>query len=165
MTSSQTAEQPVGKELQDYRIYGSRNVKHYRVYGEPEKYSQQYERDPYSLKQNLLYKRAMFGLGIYKPEEVKAMHYQKRKRIKAVHKRAQKILNIWKQELTNLWTNRFFEVVFPKSPFTKELSEGSQIVDPEFKNTLSFQDLGVSKEDVIQKLMDEGVLPPDFKSL
>jgi hypothetical protein len=128
--------------LREYRIYGTRDVKHIRIVGELTKYSQVYERDPYSQVQNFLYKRAMMGLKM----------------------RTQKILNLWKQELTNDWTNQLLKVLFPKSPFITELVEGS-FVDPEFKNIMTFEDLGITKEKIIAKLHKEGILPPNFYSL
>lgn len=164
MTSSQTAEQVASQALQEYRLYGSRHVKHYRVYGEPEKYSQKYERDPYSQVQNFLYKRAMIGLSIYNQQEIKEMHWEKRKRIRKVHKRAQRILNTWKQEVMIQATNLFFMNLFPNNNITKELVEGSE-PDPAFKNTLDFKDLGITKDMIVEKLVGEGVLPPDFHSL
>jgi hypothetical protein len=150
--------------LNEYRIYGTRNVKHVRIVGEVTKYSQVYERDPYSQVQNFLYKRAMMGLKMYAPEEIETMHWEKRNRIQKVYKRTQKILNLWKQELANDWTNHLLQVLFPKSQLINELVEGS-FVDPAFKNTVTFEDLGVTKAKIIAKLHEEGVLPPDFYSL
>ena len=164
MKSSQVLQELASEMQVNYRINGDSDVKHCRVIEKFEPYSQRYERDPYSMQQNFLYKRAMFGLGMYPQEEVKVMHWQKRNRIKKVHQRAQDILNVWKQELANDWVNKFFEAMFPRSPITKKLREGSDI-DPEFKNTLSFEQLGIGKEQIICKLTDEGVLPPDFTSL
>lgn len=150
--------------LNEYHIYGTRNVKHVRIVGELTKYSQVYERDPYSQVQNFLYKRAMMGLKLYTPEEIESMHWQKRVRIQKVYKRTQQVLNLWKQELVNNWTNRLFKTLFPKSALITELVEGS-FIDPAFKNTISFDDLGITKEKIIAKLHNEGVLPSDFYSL
>jgi hypothetical protein len=150
--------------LHEYRIYGTRNVKHVRIVGEVIKYSQVYERDPYSQVQNFLYKRAMFGLKMYTAEEIETMHWEKRTRIQKVYKRAQQVLNLWKQELANDWSNHLLQVLFPKSQLIKELVEGS-FVDPAFKNTVTFDDLGVTKDKIIAKLHEEGVLPQDFYSL
>ena len=41
----------------------------------------------YTEEQNFLYKRVMFGLTVYGPEELKTLHWQKRKRIIKVHKK------------------------------------------------------------------------------
>lgn len=148
----------------EYHLYGTVNVMHYRVYGEPVKYSQVYEEDPYSKVQNFLYKRAMFGLKIYEQDEIAAMHWQKRKRIRKTHKHAQRILNDWKQELVIGMTNKLFQTLFPNSPFIKDMLAEST-VDSEFKNILDFTDLGVTKEMIVTKLVDTGVLPPDYYNL
>ena len=73
-----------------------------------------YEKDPYSEYQNFLYKRALYGLKMYDQDEVKTMHWQKKKRIIKVNKRTQTIINTWKQEITNTYTQAFFEKIFPK---------------------------------------------------
>lgn len=164
MTSSHITKQTANHLLQDYRVYGNRHVKHYRVYGEPNKYSQKYERDPYSQIQNFLYKRAIIGLNVYTQKEIQEMHWQKRKRVKKVHKRAQRVLNTWKQEITINITNLLFSSVFPKTSITKTLLEESE-VDCDFKNTLGFKELGITKDMVIEKFVDEGILPSDFYNL
>jgi hypothetical protein len=42
---------------------------------------QNYEKDPYNGHQNFLYNRALYGLSIYAPEEIKEMPVEKKKRI------------------------------------------------------------------------------------
>ena len=121
-----------------------------------------YEQDPYNEHQNFLYKRALFGLNMYTPEEVKAMHWQKRKRIKKVHHRTQTVLNLWKQELMIEKTNRWFEILFPNSTLTTELLDLYSDVDPVFVNRLSFLELGIDKNKVVSKLYEEKILPHDF---
>ena len=161
---AQKSQNNLSKRNSRYSYVGS--LEEYQLYGNSHKgkrYSQ-FEQDPYNKYQNFLYKRAMFGLKMYTPEEIKVMHWQKRKRIKKVHKRAQDAINIWKQELCNQYTNSFFQSLFPKSPVTKDLLEATS-VDVEFKNTLSFKDLKVSKRDIIDKLTQQGVLPSNFLTL
>jgi hypothetical protein len=148
----------------EYHVYGTKEVMHYRVYGEIVNGPAVYEKDPYSKVQNFLYKRAMFGLKIYNQEEIRAMHWQKRKRIRKTHKRAQKILNTWKQELVIELTNKLFSTLFAKSPLVKDMLAESS-VDSEVKNMLNFTDLGVTKEMIVTKLVDSGVLPPDYYAL
>jgi len=123
-----------------------------------------YESDVFNKYQNFLYKRALYGLKMYDDSEINIMHWQKIKRIRKVNKRTQRIINIWKQELTNSYTTSFFEQIFPKSPITKGLQE-TNYTDPEFNCKLSFKDLGVKKENVIKKLHSEGVLPKNFYEL
>lgn len=142
--------------LEEFQLYGS-NFK-------GKAYSR-YERDPYNKYQNFLYKRAMFGLKMYTPEEIKDMHWQKKKRIKKVHKRTQNILNIWKQQIVIAKTNTLFQFMFPKSILAQKLIELGSETDSEYKNNLSFKELKISKEDIVFKLQGEGILPHDFLKL
>jgi hypothetical protein len=54
--------------------------------------------------------------------------------------------------------------LFPKSPITDVLLSQSE-TDEKFKNTLTFKDLNISKEQIISIFMVEGVLPKNFLSL
>ena len=105
MSSSQLAEQ-LKKHYQKIELTDKPRNYSYKHGKNIKTYSLQFEKDPYSQQQNLLYKRAMFGLNIYSKEEIQQMHWQKRKRIKKVQIRAQKELNLWKQELVNNLTNK-----------------------------------------------------------
>jgi hypothetical protein len=138
-----------------YRYRRSKNI---------DPYSMVYERDPYSTQQNFLYKRAMFGLSVYDQSEIELMHWQKRKRIQKVHKRTQLELNLWKQDIVNKWTNKFFEVLFPNNKLTTDLLRLTDI-DPQYKNTSSFTDLGIGKDAIVNKLIDVGILPAHFHNL
>ena len=137
----------------------------YRNAKDIQPYAQVYERDPYSQQQNFLYKRALFGLSVYTQEEIETMHWQKRKRIQKVHKRTQRELNLWKQELINDWTNKLFNTLFPDQNITRYLIGEGSFVDSEFKSTVSFPDLGIQKEDIITKLISAGTLPANFNTL
>lgn len=151
--------------VNDYIIYGdSIDAMHYRTRNKDLNYSQVYERDPYSQQQNFLYKRALFGFKVYTAEELNTMHWQKKKRIQKVYSRTQNILNEWKQQLIIQWTNKFFEKMFPNSPLLTSLKEAAH-TDKSVKNTLNFSDLGVDKDMIISKLVQEGVLPSNFKDL
>lgn len=121
----------------------------------------QYEQDKYSPYQNLLYKRALFGLSMYTPKELKKMHIAKKKRIEKVHRRAQRSLNIFKQEKANQLCNRIFTLLFPSSPLTKVMTECTY-TDPKHINTMDLKSLGISKDDVIDRFIRDGILPKDF---
>lgn len=136
----------------------------YQLEGEKKKKYQRYEKDFLNTYQNFLYHRAIFGISIYNQEEIKAMGKPKRKRIIKTHKRAQHILNMWKQEILINKTNNIFKNIFPNSPITKELRD--QIVPQDkFKCYLSFKALGITKEMVVEKLMKEGILAKNFYEL
>lgn len=126
------------------------------------RYSMSYEKDPYSKHQNNLYKRAMFGIGMFTQEEIKAMHPEKVERIKKVHKKTQKELNIWKQEKIIALTNKIFGIFSKKEGLCKDLIELYSKPDPKFISRTSFKDLSISKEDIILRLVDRGLLPKNF---
>ena len=115
--------------------------------------------------QTFLYNRALFGLAVYSQEEIKEMHWEKRKRILKVHKRAQTTLNIWKQQVTNVLSSKIISTLFPKSALAQAFVDTTDDVDSEYINRLSFKELGISKKNVIDKLIADGVLPINFYQL
>lgn len=115
--------------------------------------------------QNFLYKRAMMGLKIYSPEELSSMHEEKKKRIKKVFNRTQRVLNIYKQEVVNRLTNNIFITLFPNSPITKALTEDLCYTDPEFVNTLDLRTLGLTKRNIVDRLIESKILPKNFYEL
>lgn len=130
------------------------------------KTKRQFERDAFNPYQNFLYKRALFGLGVYDKEELEKMRPEKKARIQKVHVRCQSVLNLWKQQLCNVFTNNLLQKLFPK----RELAQlffvtHKETVDPGFLSTLNFKDLGVSKKQIVDKLVSEGILPKNFYSL
>jgi hypothetical protein len=129
-------------------------------------YSQvkQFEQDPYNKYQNILYKRAMFGIKIFTQDEVKAMHPDKVLRIEKVNKRAQREVNIFKQERLIEITNKFFSV-FTKSKIANDMLDVYSNPDPKFTSRTSLKDLGIPKEDIINRLCEKGILPRNFDTL
>lgn len=120
----------------------------------------------YSDHQNFLYNRALHGLSMYKPEEVVIMNPEKRKKILQIHKKTQKILNLWKQEIVNICANKLFTDIFPDMEITKCLVEcyGTQ-GDPEYINNMSFKSLKINKEQIISYLIEKKILPKNFNEL
>lgn len=124
----------------------------------------QYETDKYSAYQNYLYKRALYGLDALSQDELANICTKKKQRIVSVYKRAQVVLNKFKQRVTIAYSNHIFETFFPNSPITQFLLADTE-TDEKFKNTLTFKDLKVSKDDIINVFIAEGVLPKNFLSL
>jgi hypothetical protein len=114
--------------------------------------------------QDLLYNRAMFGLGVYSSTEIKAMTSEKRKRIVKVHKRTKKVINIWKQELIVTLSNHIFKTFFPNMPLSQEFLNDCE-KDPEYHCNFKLQDLGITKQDIILKLLQEKILPQNTFNL
>ena len=123
-----------------------------------------YEQDRYSAYQNYLYKRALYGLDALTEKELATMCSKKKQRIINVYKRAQVTLNKFKQELTIKYSNFIFQTLFPKSPMTQFLLADTE-TDERFKNTLTFKDLGIEKQDIITIFIAEGILPKNFLDL
>jgi hypothetical protein len=123
-----------------------------------------YEQDGYTAYQNYLYKRALYGLSALTDKELATMCSKKKQRIINVYKRAQVTLNKFKQQVTINYSNFIFESLFPESPITQFLLADNEI-DEKFKNTLTFKDLGIEKQDIIAIFMAEGILPKNFLDL
>lgn len=116
--------------------------------------------------QNLLYNRALYGLAAYDPKEVKGMHWEKKKRIDAVHKKTKSIINRWKQEMIIDNTNKFLNLLFPKSKVVQQLMEPvfNQPND-NYNANIPLKEFKVKKLDIIDKLITEGVLPKNYYEL
>ena len=115
--------------------------------------------------QIFLYNRALYGLSVYSQEDINLMHWEKRKRINKVNKRAKAVINLWKQQLTNTISTSFFKAIFPGTEFTKHFEETTNETDINFTNNISFKSLGISKNSIVDKLINEGVLPINFYNL
>jgi hypothetical protein len=111
--------------------------------------------------QHRMYKHVMVGLDMYTPQELYAMNSAKKSKIFKKHKQAQTMLNLWKQELTNAFTTRLLSSLFPKSTLIAELNADNS-TSTKYTNTLAFKDLGISKTDIINKLIQEKFLPANF---
>lgn len=137
-------------------------IRNYQL--QPGKTYMQYEQDKYSIYQNYLYKRALYGLDALNQEELVTMCNKKKQRIVNVYKRAQVVLNTFKQKLTIKYSNSIFNTLFPNSNLTKELVNLDE-TDEKFKNTLTFKDLNIDKDQIISIFIAEGILPKNFLSL
>jgi len=138
-------------ELQEYQTDGSRG-----------KY-QQLRLTPY---QNLLYKRALYGLSEYSEKELKKMHWEKKRRIQRINQRAQSSINLFKQETVNKLCNAIYEVCFKGNDIAKLLLSTKEVdTDPRYMNTLDLKSLGINKKDIIDRFICEGILPTDFYEL
>jgi hypothetical protein len=128
--------------------------------------NQMYEQDPYNSRQNFLYKRALIGVGVYSKEEINEMSNEKLKRINKIHRKTQTILNLWKQELMISKSNKMIKSLFTNVEYglMKEILNNN-FIDKDFICTLSFKDLGITKAQVINRLITEKILPKNFHEL
>jgi hypothetical protein len=111
-----------------------------------------------------LYKRLLTGLSYYTPEQLYAMNSSKKSKIFKRHEQAQKVLNIWKQELTNKITNNLLSGLFPASQLVKDII-ADNTTSNNYTNTLSFKDLCITKTDIINKFIEKNLLPHNFAAL
>jgi hypothetical protein len=122
---------------------------------------QQYDADILNPNQNFLYKRALFGLSMYETTELETMSEAKKERVKKMQRRCQFVLNQWKQEMMISFSNSLFSHFFKNHPFLNPFWEQTE-PDPKFVCTLDFKDLGIRKEQIVNKLIETGILPINF---
>jgi len=125
---------------------------------------QQIEKPPFNKVQQRIYAEAIYGLTLFSQDELAALPNRKRYDIIQRFKSAQSILNQWKQEIADEQVNRLFEKLFPKSPITK-IFKSIKGSDQSLKCRLTFKELGINQQMIAQKLIDAGILPPDFYQL
>jgi hypothetical protein len=169
---------------------------------EYQKLAQSYGPVSLSNGQQHLYDRLLFGLSVYTPEELYTMNSAKKSRIAKTHRKAQDVINIFKQEIMNLRLKAFSNVandllssassqrsndlkivrsyentskvsvqikkqtpeILPAVLF-KQLLSSDITTDSNFKCTLSFKELGISRGMIIEKLLESKLLPSNFAAM
>ena len=128
------------------------DVSHYQLYAG--KTYMQYEQDKYSIYQNYLYKRAIYGLGSLSQQELATICSKKKQRINNVYKRAQTVLNTLKQKLTIKYSNDIFQCLFPNSKMTQDILNYSDI-DEKYKKLVPLSGLSATAIDTTLDLIHE----------
>jgi len=129
----------------------------------PVKY-QDFEQDKYNTYQNYLYKRALYGIDSLSVNELNGMCSKKKSRIHNVYNRAQLVVNNYKHRVTKQLTDKLLLSLFPNSSLISELNSYEDM-DANYKNTLTFKDLCIHKDQLVELFMLEGILPKNFLSL
>lgn len=114
--------------------------------------------------QHFLFKRVLHGLNVYTKDEIAKLHKEKKKRIIRVWKKAQNVINEWKQTIASKQVNYYLSVTFGDKANAITSIPDDEVL-PEYINTLKLKDLGIRYEDVILKFMSEGLLPKNFLTL
>jgi len=143
-----------------YHYYGL--LEQYQLY--PEKFNELSYRK-LNPQQHFLFKRVLHGLNVYTPEEVKKLHWDKRKRITKVWKRAQREINAWKQIITNKRINAYLRKTFRGDGVNALLNVPDTEIIDDYTNKLSLKDLGITYEDLILFFLSKGLLPKNFLSI
>jgi len=141
-------------KLLDYKLFGDKNIRKYYV---PE---QRYDTDSFNQVQNFLYKQALFGLNIYKPEEVKALAPKERFKIISLQHKAVREINVLKQQRIIKRTNNIL-ALFTKSALAQSIIN-DDYVNPVLTNRFTFDDLGIKKAQVIERLHKARILQENF---
>lgn len=149
-------------EIQEKKLEYKGKMESYQLY-KGNTYME-YEKDNYNSYQNHLYKRALYGLSAFTQDELATMCSKKKQRVSKVYIKGQSVINLYKQKLTNAYSNFIFKTLFPESPITQFFVETEE-TDVEFKNTLTFKDLGITKDQIVGLFITEGLLPKNFHSL
>ena len=120
-----------------------------------------YQQVEFTERQNYLYNRLVYGLSYLPKEEVKAMKRAKQKRIVFFHRKAQALINTWKQQRVITLSDYVFKTLFPKSPMALEIVHkyGKPI---QGECEMSFKSLNLTKVEIIDGLMKAGLLPENF---
>ncbi|MCH9717375.1 MAG: hypothetical protein K0U52_09875 [Gammaproteobacteria bacterium] len=143
-----------------YYYYGL--LEQYQLY--PEKFNELSYRK-LNPQQHFLFKRVLHGLNVYTPEEVKKLHWDKRKRITKVWKRAQREINAWKQIITNKRINAYLRKTFRGDSVNALLNVPDTEIMDDYTNKLSLKDLGITYEDLILFFLSKGLLPKNYLSI
>lgn len=125
---------------------------------------QQLESPVFNKIQQKLYSEAVYGLSYFSKDAVEQMSKSKKLRVLAKYAKAQRILNRWKQEIVHTTVDTFLMAFFPHSSITKTLIDTTGY-DRQSKECHSFKELGLTQEDVANKLIEVNLLPENFYQL
>jgi hypothetical protein len=111
--------------------------------------------------QTKLYNEVMIGLNYYSGPDKYKLSEKKKKAIHYRFKKAQSVLNLWKQNIMIGYTNYLFEKYDAK--FMIDLCEAEPTNN--FDCRLTFQELNVTRTDIIKLLIGNNLLPSNFAEL
>lgn len=114
--------------------------------------------------QKNIYRRVVYGIKTVPENHLKNLTFEQVRKMKQDYINAQEVLNTLKQDICTRKTNLVFEKLFPRSKFVQELVT-IESNDPTYFNSMSFKDLGITKEMIIDKLIEAEVLPENFYEL
>ena len=114
--------------------------------------------------QQKLYAELLYGLKLYRPEELVKINKNDKLRIAAVHRKVQHFLNKWKQEIIDSQVNETLSKLFPRSGIVKVMCSVKGY-NRAYTDKHTFKELGLSQEKVAAKLVEAGFLPNNFFQL
>lgn len=130
------------------------------------KYQKIEEEFKLSPKQKDLYSKVVYGFKAYTKEEIQTMSERKKTNVTVTYTKAQRILRNWKQDLTFSFVDRFLLAIFPKSPIVSQMCQiKGHLADYDKEDEISFKDLGITQEQIVNKLIEFELLPQNFYQL
>ena len=111
-----------------------------------------------------VYWKTLNGLNCFSEKDIKSMHYNRKDHIVKRHRKAQREINIFKQERIIQITNSIFKM-FTNSKLASDIINLHSEPDPKYFSNMNFQDLNMSKEDIAQRLVEKNILPNNFYNL
>lgn len=112
-----------------------------------------------------LYHKIVYGFTACTKEEMAMMSKTKKNKIVIAYTKAHRILNRWKQELINEKMNSLMSKLFPNSPIVKQMVSINGYDDTLDCSHIHFRDLGISRKNIINKLIEFELLPANFYQL
>lgn len=141
------------------------HIKQIQLYGTV-KYQKIEEPLQLTPKQKDLYSKVVYGFKAYTKEELSRMSENAKINISVVYTKAQRILRNWKQDITFSHLDNFLLSLFPNSPVIKQMCQVKGHLDDISKeDEILFKELGIKQEQIINKLMEFGLLPKNFYQL
>ena len=157
--------------------YGDANKHQYMQYETPAyvkkiqlegtvKYQKIEEQVKLNSKQKDLYSKVVYGFKAYTKEEIATMSERKKINVTVTYTKAQRILRNWKQDITFSFIDRLLVAMFPKSPIVSQMCQiQGHLEDYNKEDEISFKDLGINQQQIVNKLIEFALLPKNFYNL
>lgn len=117
-------------------------------------------REPqFSNYQEKLYKSRLYGLGVYSKYELRNMSISDKIFIQSQHEKSKRMLRNWKLKIINSRSDMIIETLFTHSKVAKKFTSlRCNKMEPD----INFSELGLSKKEIAQKMIQTGLLPRNF---
>ena len=145
--------------------YQSRNAHVNKIQTEGTVKYQKIEKEiKFTPKQKDLYSKVVYGFRAYTKQEIAKMSEQTKIDVTIRYNKTQRLLRRWKQDMVFSAVDQLLTFFFPKSPIAKQMVETTGYLD-ESEDDLSFNELGITRNDIADKLIECGALPKNFYNL
>jgi len=130
------------------------------------KYQKIQPEENFNEKQRDLYQKTVYGFKAYSKEELNALNEKSKQQIIVNYTKVQRILNKFKQDVLYKTVDNFLLAMFPKSNIVKQFTSVSgHLKEPVLEEEFTFDELGISKFAIVNKLMEYSLLPKNFYQL